>query len=154
MTQAHESPSDQERAQKKEERRGTVPVRMPRDYRAEPERDSAESERQVDQPPTDDDYSDCEQDERELVQAMVRPDNGSPGQKDGAESGDVHAILLPPFAADRPSRTRNRLLATALAGKPPLDFDCRLGAEAPSTTRANANRLGVGVVVAAHAQII
>src|ERR1035437_3173935 len=70
MTQAHESPSDQERAQKKEERRGTVPVRMPRDYRAEPERDSAESEREVDQPPTDDDYSDCEKDTRELVQAM------------------------------------------------------------------------------------
>ncbi len=85
---------------------------------------------------------------------MIRPGNGSPGQKDGAESDDIHAILLPPFAADRPSRKRNRLLARAFAGKPPLDFDGRLGAEAPSTTRANANRLDVGVVVAAHAPII
>lgn len=129
MTQAHESRPDQERTKKKEERRETVPVRMQRDYRAEPERDSAESERKVDQPPADDGDSDREEDERELVQAMVRPGDGSPGQKDGAESGDVGIVLLPPpLAAGRSSRPHNRLLARALAGKPRLNFDGRLGA--------------------------
>ncbi len=67
MTQAHEPRSDQDCAQKEEEHREAVPVRMQRDYRAEPERDSSESEREVNQPPADDDYSDREEDERELV---------------------------------------------------------------------------------------
>lgn len=128
---------------------------MQRDYRAEPERDSAEREWEVDQPPADDDYSDREKDERELVQAMLRPGDGSPGQKDGAENCDVRAVRLrPPLAGERSSRSRNRLFAGALAGKLPLDFDNRFGAEASPAIRANANCFGIGVVVAAHAPII